>query len=51
VTRRNLKLALAIGLAFVHNARRLPDTLGARRRVHADARHDHAALLARFCAP
>ena len=48
VGRRNLKLALAIALAFVHNARRLPDTLRARRRVDADARYDHAALVARF---
>ncbi len=27
VSRRNLKLALSIALAFIHNARRLPDTL------------------------
>jgi GT2 family glycosyltransferase len=48
VSRRNLKLALAIVLAFVHNARRLGDTLAARRRVDDEARHDHAALLRRF---
>ena len=48
VTRRNLKIALAIVLAFVANARRLPDTLAARRRVAGGARHDHRALLARF---
>jgi len=48
VTRRNLKVALAIVLAFVANARRLPDTLAARRRVAGGARHDHRALLARF---
>jgi len=50
VTRRNLKLALAIVLAFVANARRLPDTLAARRRVGDGARHDHGALVARFIA-
>jgi len=50
VTRRNLKLALAIVLAFVANARRLPDTLAARRRVVDGARHDHGALVARFTA-
>jgi hypothetical protein len=48
VSRRNLKLALAIALAFVHNARRLRDTLAARRRVDEAARHDHTALVRRF---
>ena len=51
VSRRNLKLALSIVLAFAHNARRLPDTLAARRRVRDGARHDHAAVVRRFTAP
>jgi len=48
VSRRNFKVALAIVLAFVHNARRLGDTLSARRRVGDGAHHDHAALVRRF---
>ncbi|PYM88740.1 MAG: hypothetical protein DME13_01285 [Candidatus Rokuibacteriota bacterium] len=51
VSRRNLKLALSIALAFIHNARRLPDTLAVRRRVRDGARHDHAAVVRRFSAP
>ena len=50
VSRRNLKLALAIVLAFAHNARHLGDTLAARRRVDDGAAHDHAALVRRFTA-
>jgi GT2 family glycosyltransferase len=50
VSRRNLKLALSILLAFAANARRLPDTLAARRRVREQARHDHATLVGRFTA-
>src|SRR5437899_1710038 len=51
VSRRNLKLALSIALAFIHNARRLPDTLAVRRRVRDGARPDHAAAVRRFSAP
>ncbi len=51
VSYHNLKLALSIVLAFAHNARRLPDTLAARRRVRDGARHDHAAVVRRFTAP
>ncbi len=50
VRRRNLKLALSILLAFAGNARMLPDTLAARRRVRETARDDHATLLRRFTA-
>ena len=48
VSRRNLKMALAIALAFGLNARRLPDTLAARRRVRQNARQSHQALVERF---
>jgi GT2 family glycosyltransferase len=51
VAHRNLKLALSIVLAFAHNARRLPDTLAARRRVRDGARADHAAVMGRFTTP
>ncbi len=48
VSRGNAKLALAIVLAFVANARRLSDTRAARRGVRDSARCGHGALVERF---
>ena len=48
VRHRNVKIALAIALAFATNARRIGDTLRCRRDVERSSVVDHAALIARF---
>ena len=48
VTRRNLKLALAMLLGFVYNVVRLPDTWVARRAILRTQVFDHHALIRRF---
>ncbi len=48
VAHGNLKLALALGLAFLNNLRLLPETWRARRTVQAHQALDHADLVHRF---
>lgn len=48
VARRNMKLALALALAFPYNLWRLPGTWTARREIQRHQVIDHADLLRRF---
>ena len=48
VTRRNLKLALAMMLGVVYNLVRLPDTWAARREIQRTQVLDHQTLIRRF---
>ncbi|HEV8306497.1 MAG TPA: glycosyltransferase family 2 protein [Methylomirabilota bacterium] len=51
VSRRNPKIALAIGLAFLNNVRLLRGTRAARRDVERTQVLDHASLMRRFAPP